>query len=237
MHETGSEPMIERLLEQNAELAKHNQEHFEQLGMLALNFMSAPGAGKTTLIGATATALKDSLTFCIIEGDMVGELDAQRLRQLQLPSYQISTGRACHLDAKLVARLLHKEVLPKTDVLIIENVGNLVCPAEFPLGEHLRIVLLSVSEGDDKPFKYPVIFHNCDAVILTKCDLLPHVDFDTARASRYIRDLNPHARIFQISTQTGEGMTDWTDWLVSAVNEHTTELSTEDIGHVSLPAG
>lgn len=225
--------MLERLLEQNDELASHNREHFEKLGTVAVNLMSAPGAGKTTLIGATAAALAGRLKFCVIEGDMVGELDAERLRQLNIPSYQISTGRACHLDARAVARLIHKESLPDADLVFIENVGNLVCPAEFPLGEHLRIVLLSVTEGDDKPFKYPVIFRNCDAVVLTKYDLLPHVDFDVKKAKQYVRNLNDRAPVFKLSTKTGEGMSEWTNWLVAALNDRLSGTN----NHVHLPAG
>jgi len=219
MHGQTDEHILERLLEDNEELARHNREHFDELGVLAVNFMSAPGAGKTSLIAATAAALRDEQRFCVIEGDMVGELDTDRLRKAGVAAFQINTGRSCHLDAQMVAQFLHSAKLPATDLLLIENVGNLVCPAEFPLGEHLRVVLLSVTEGDDKPFKYPVIFHRCHAVIFTKCDLLAHVDFNQSRARSWISSLNPDARVFEISTQTGAGIPGWSGWLTSKLRE------------------
>lgn len=213
MHEVADEHMMERILSGNEELAAHNREHFDEAGLLAVNLMSAPGAGKTTLLNATIEALSESHKMVVIEGDMVGDIDARRLRRQNVPVHQISTGRSCHLDAKMVARLLHHEPIGEPEYLFIENVGNLVCPAEFPLGEHLRIVLLSVTEGDDKPLKYPVIFRNCDAVVFTKCDLLPHVSFDLDRARKYVRDLNSCARIFTISTVSQEGLGEWLDFL------------------------
>jgi hydrogenase nickel incorporation protein HypB len=219
MHESVDEHLLERLLQSNEELAEHNREHFEESGTFVLNFMSAPGAGKTMLIAATAHALADRFRICVIEGDMVGELDCERLRQLNIPAFQISTGRSCHLDARMVAQLLHERQLPDCQLVFIENVGNLVCPAEFPLGEHLRIVLLSVTEGDDKPFKYPVIFRRCDAVIFTKCDLLPHVDFSIERASRFVEGVNPDAAVFQVSAVSGQGLSAWVDWLSKKIAE------------------
>jgi len=156
----------------------------------------------------------------VIEGDMVGELDKQRLSKTGVPVLQISTGRSCHLDAQMIARLLHAEKLERPDIIFIENVGNLVCPAEFPLGEHKRIVLLSVTEGDDKPIKYPVIFRNCDAVILTKTDLLPYVDFKIAAAKFNIEALNAGAKIFTVSSMTGEGMTEWLAWLKDQLSHY-----------------
>jgi hydrogenase nickel incorporation protein HypB len=150
----------------------------------------------------------------VIEGDMVGELDADRLRQKGVDVSQISTGRSCHLDAQMVARVLHAKAFSGIDFLFIENVGNLVCPAEFPLGEHKRVVLLSVTEGDDKPIKYPVIFHRCDAVIFTKCDLLPYVNFNIERATKYLTDLNASVTCFTTSAVTGEGIENWLNWLL-----------------------
>ena len=216
MHESANEHILERLLEDNQELAAHNREHFDESGTFVVNFMSAPGAGKTTLIAATAkAAFRDGVSLCVIEGDMVGELDCERLRSADVPAFQISTGRSCHLDARMVAQVLHDQKLPESDLLFIENVGNLVCPAEFPLGEHLRIVLLSVTEGDDKPFKYPVIFRNCDAVVFTKCDLLPFVDFSIERAAKFVDAVNPDASVFTVSARSGEGLLEWVDWLTS----------------------
>jgi len=232
MHGQTTEHILERLLEDNEQLAAHNREHFDESGMMALNFMSAPGAGKTALIAATINSLKADYRFTVIEGDMVGELDVERLRSLEIPAFQISTGRSCHLDAQMVAQLLHRQQLPESDFLFIENVGNLVCPADFPLGEHLRVVLLSVTEGDDKPFKYPVIFHRCDAVIFTKCDLLPHVDFNIERAKRFIEDLNGRAKIFEVSVSSGQGLDAWMSWLMQNLSSKRSQLiEKEDARH------
>ena len=213
MHGPTELHILERLLEDNEQLAQHNQEHFDELGLLAVNLMSAPGAGKTSLIESTAGRLSDKLPITVVEGDMVGELDAERLRRKNIPAHQISTGRACHLDAQMVAQLLHKTDFPNCKILFLENVGNLVCPAEFPLGEHLRVVLLSVTEGDDKPIKYPVIFRNCDAVIFTKSDLLQYCNFSLERAQESISNLNDKAAFFTTSTTTGEGIGEWCQWL------------------------
>lgn len=213
MHESVDEHQLERILQNNEDLALHNREHFDELGVLAVNLMSAPGAGKTTLLEKTLTALTNDWRCSVIEGDMVGELDADRLRQKGVDVTQISTGRSCHLDAQMVARVLHAKAFSGVDFLFIENVGNLVCPAEFPLGEHRRVVLLSVTEGDDKPIKYPVIFHRCDAVIFTKCDLLPYVKFDIERATKHLKNLNPLVHCFSTSAVTGRGMDEWIAWL------------------------
>lgn len=213
MHGPTELHLLERLLEDNEQLAKHNQEHFDELGLLAVNLMSAPGAGKTSLIESTANILSNKLPVAVVEGDMVGELDVERLKKNNIPAFQISTGRACHLDAQMVAQLLHKTELPHCKLLFLENVGNLVCPAEFPLGEHLRIVLLSVTEGDDKPIKYPVIFHNCHAVIFTKSDLLPYCSFSLERAQEAISGLNDQVEFFVTSTVTGEGLAQVCNWL------------------------
>lgn len=213
MHETGDPHLVEKILQNNEELAAHNRAHFDELGLTVLNFMSAPGAGKTTLIAAILRQMLGRFRFHVIEGDMVGRLDADRLVKLGVEVEQISTGRSCHLDAQMVARVLHERSFRGNDFLVIENVGNLVCPAEFPLGEHKRIVLLSVTEGDDKPLKYPVIFRNCDAVVFTKCDLLPHVNFSLTAATEAISAIQPGAEIFQVSSQSGAGITQFASWL------------------------
>ncbi|HEY9732581.1 MAG TPA: hydrogenase nickel incorporation protein HypB [Drouetiella sp.] len=215
MHDTVDEHHLERILSSNEELAQHNREHFDDLGVLAINLMSAPGAGKTTLLERSLASLTNEFQCSVIEGDMVGELDADRLRHKGVDVSQISTGRSCHLDAQMVARVLHAKAFSGVDFLFIENVGNLVCPAEFPLGEHKRVVLLSVTEGDDKPIKYPVIFHRCDAVIFTKCDLLPYVNFNIERATKYVTDLNADVTCFATSAVTGQGIDDWLTWLVN----------------------
>lgn len=215
MHESADEHMLARILANNDELATHNREHFDEAGLLAVNLMSAPGAGKTTLLESTLSTLSKQWRCSVIEGDMVGELDAERLRQTGVDVVQISTGRSCHLDAQMVGRMLHTKELKGLDYLFIENVGNLVCPAEFPLGEHKRVVLLSVTEGEDKPLKYPVIFRNCDVVIFTKCDLLPYVDFNIKRATSFVRNLNAETRCFSLSVKTGQGLEDWLGWLTA----------------------
>ena len=234
MHESADEHMMERILGNNEELAQHNREHFDELGLWVVNLMSAPGAGKTSLLEATISLWKEA-SCCVIEGDMVGELDADRLRKHGTEVFQISTGRSCHLDAQMVGRLLHCTELKATDLLFIENVGNLVCPAEFPLGEHRRVVLLSVTEGDDKPIKYPVIFRNCDAVLFTKCDLLPYVSFNLESATRHLRALNQNLKTFAVSSTTGEGLVEFVNWLKEGLTEHR-QMNSGDSLHVPLGA-
>lgn len=212
MHEVADAHALQSILSKNDHLAEHNREHFDELGVLAINLMSAPGAGKTTLLEATIDELGAENCF-VIEGDMVGELDAERLRKKGVRAHQISTGRSCHLDAQMVSRALHVIGEQSAKYALIENVGNLVCPAEFQLGEHKRIVLLSVTEGADKPLKYPVIFRDCDAVVFTKCDLLPYVDFDLEKAKQFVLNINPHAKVFCTSTKTGEGLAGWIEWV------------------------
>lgn len=230
MHESADEHLLEKILGNNDELARHNRQHFNELNLFAVNIMSAPGAGKTSLLEAALDALDAadspqhptenesshfSLTgksLCIVEGDMVGELDAARLRKKGVSVHQIGTGRACHLDAQMVARLLHTDHFGQgCDCLLIENVGNLVCPAEFQLGEHKRVVLLSVTEGDDKPLKYPVIFRKSDLVIFTKCDLLPFVEFDLQQAEERIRNINPNVEVCKVSARSADvgGFLSW----------------------------
>lgn len=213
MHDSANEHLFERILDDNDQLAHANQHSFERAGSFAINFMSAPGAGKTTLIKEIAKRLGKHQKICVIEGDMVGDEDAQRLREVGIDAIQITTGRSCHLDAKMISRLLNSDQPPNGNLIIIENVGNLVCPAEFPLGEHLRVVLLSITEGDDKPLKYPVIFRNCDAVVLTKMDLIEYVDFNFDRSKKAISSLNAKAQIFQVSSKTGLGLDEFCSWL------------------------
>lgn len=213
MHDTSDTHMFERVLEDNDQLAEENRHHFDDMGAYVVNFMSAPGAGKTTLILELAKRMQNQLKLSVIEGDMVGDLDAERLRAEGVSAFQISTGRSCHLDAGMIARLLHTTPHPDGQMIIIENVGNLVCPAEFPLGEHLRIVLLSVTEGDDKPIKYPVIFHKCDAVVVTKTDLVDHVDFNLEKVTKTVRALNPKAEVFELSVKNGTGLDNFIAWL------------------------
>jgi|AGTN01.1.fsa_nt_gi hydrogenase accessory protein HypB len=218
MHEHADDHVHHRIMEDNDQLACENFKQWNERKTLVINFMSAPGAGKTTLICQIGSRIKAKHSICVIEGDMVGDLDARKIQDAGIPSFQITTGRSCHLDAAMIARLITANTLPQSDFVIIENVGNLVCPAEFPLGEHLRIVLLSVTEGDDKPLKYPVIFHGCDAVVLTKTDLLEHVDFDSSRVTKAISGINPRAKVFEVSSKTGVGIDKLVEFIEHSAN-------------------
>jgi len=206
--------VLKGLLQKNDDQAAHNRAHFDARGILAVNLMSSPGSGKTALLEATLRALKDELRLAVIEGDLETENDAERIRAQGVPAHQIVTGTACHLDAHLVHDALHHMDLDGVDILFIENVGNLVCPASFDLGQHLNITLLSVTEGDDKPAKYPVMFRGADAMLLTKTDLLAVLDdFDPAKAERHLRELANPAPVMRLSARKGDGMETWLAWL------------------------
>lgn len=213
-HGESAVTVLSNLLAENDRVAAHNRAHFDEHGVLALNLMSAPGAGKTALLEATIDALKDDLSIAVIEGDLETENDAARVRAKGVPAVQITTGSACHLDAHMVHTALHSLPLAGLDILFIENVGNLVCPASFDLGQHRNITLLSVTEGDDKPSKYPVMFRAADAMLLTKTDLLPVLDdFDPKRAAANLRALANPAPVIRLSARTGDGMSEWLAWL------------------------
>ena len=213
--------VLTSLLAENDHQADHNREHFNQNGVLALNLMSSPGAGKTLLLEATIHALKNELALAVIEGDLETENDAQRIRRTGIPAVQIITGTACHLDAHLIHQALHQLDLSRLDIIFIENVGNLVCPASFDLGHHRNVTLLSVTEGDDKPAKYPVMFRAADIVLLTKTDLLPVLDdFDSQQAETYLRQLANPAPMISLSAKKGIGMTPWLDWLRQEFTAH-----------------
>jgi hydrogenase nickel incorporation protein HypB len=206
--------VMRSLLARNDDIAAHNRAHFDSHRVLAVNLMSSPGAGKTSLLEATLDALKADLRIAVIEGDLETENDARRIRARGVPAVQITTGSACHLDAAMVHGALHELPLDEIDLLFIENVGNLVCPASFDLGQHRSVVLLSVTEGDDKPAKYPVMFRRADAVLLTKTDLLPHLDdFDPRRAEHCLRELASAAPFLPLSARRGIGLEAWCDWL------------------------
>ena len=206
--------VLKGLLQKNDDQAAHNREHFDRRGILAINLMSSPGSGKTALLEATLTALKNEFTCAVIEGDLETENDAARIRAKGVPAYQITTGSACHLDAHMVHDALHKLPLTGIDLVFVENVGNLVCPASFDLGQHRNVVLLSVTEGDDKPAKYPVMFRAADLVLFTKTDLLVAIDdFSTERAERSVRALANPAPILQLSARKGQGIDAWLEWL------------------------
>jgi hydrogenase nickel incorporation protein HypB len=203
-----------RLLDANDREAAHNREHLDQHGVLAINLMSSPGAGKTRLLEATIEALAGRLRLAVIEGDLETENDAQRIRAKGVPAVQITTGTACHLDAHMVHRALHDIDLSQLDILFIENVGNLVCPASFDLGHHLNVTLLSVTEGDDKPAKYPVMFRAADLLVLSKADLLAVLDdFDVARAQAHFRALASTAPVLQLSARAPDSLAPWIAWL------------------------
>lgn len=208
------------LLAANDQVAAHNRAHFDEHGVLAINLMSSPGAGKTALLEATIDALKDEMKIAVIEGDLETENDAARVRAKGVPAHQISTGTACHLDAHMVHDALHHLSLAGLDVLFIENVGNLVCPASFDLGQHRNITLLSVTEGDDKPSKYPVMFRAADLMLLTKIDLLAVLDdFDVARAETNLRALANPAPVIRLSARKGAGIEQWITWLRKEVRD------------------
>jgi hydrogenase nickel incorporation protein HypB len=213
---TGHESVevLKGLLDANDHQAGHNREHFARHHALAVNLMSSPGAGKTALLEATADALGGDLRIAVIEGDLETENDAERIRRKGVPAVQISTGSACHLDAHMVHSALHELDIDDVDIIFIENVGNLVCPASFDLGQHLNVTLLSTPEGHDKPAKYPVMFRASDLVLITKSDLLSVLDdFDPAYAENCLRQLASAAPVFEISARKGEGMDLWLAWL------------------------
>ncbi len=206
------------VLQDNQAAAMGNRRLFQERGLYVCNIMSGPGAGKTTLLEQTLEALQGRLRVGIIEGDLQTSADADRLAKLGAPTYQINTGGACHLDARLIHDALHHFDLDMLDALIIENVGNLVCPAEFDLGEHDKIMLLSVTEGDDKPSKYPLMFHEARVLLLNKMDLIDFTNFDADRAIRDARDLNLDLDVFPVSCRTGDGLDAWFSWLTHRID-------------------
>ena len=211
---TESVEVLQALLSANDELARHNREHFDSHGVFAVNLMSSPGAGKTSLLEATIDALGDARRVAVIEGDLETENDAARIRARGVQAIQISTGSACHLDAHMVHSALAQLDLDSLDIVFIENVGNLVCPASFDLGQHRNVALLSTPEGHDKPAKYPVMFRSADLVLITKADLLAVLDdFDPATAAACVRQLANPAPILELSARTGTGLQGWLDWL------------------------
>jgi hydrogenase nickel incorporation protein HypB len=206
------------LLAANRQRAEHNREHFDAWNLLCLNVMSSPGAGKTSLLERTLAALSSEWAMAVLEGDMTTQLDAQRLEAIGIPVVPITTGRACHLDAAMVSgglRLLRQRLDPADlDLLWVENVGNLVCPAEFEVGEHRKVALLSVTEGDDKPLKYPVMFREADCVLITKTDLLPYLPVQVERIEAHVRQVNPRCAVLRVSACSGEGLDAWHGWIL-----------------------
>lgn len=211
------------LLKANQQLAAANRARLEAAGVFGLNVVGSPGAGKTTLLEALLAALKDRVRPVVIEGDIAGSIDAERIARLDVPVVQINTEGACHLDANMIAAALESVDLGGVDLLVIENVGNLVCTAAYDLGEHLRVVVLSTSEGDDKVVKYPAIFQGSDGLFVTKMDLLPHLNFDIGRIRADMRRLAPKAEIFPVAAMAGEGVAAAADWLAGKSQESRAE--------------
>ncbi|MES9898334.1 MAG: hydrogenase nickel incorporation protein HypB [Sedimenticola sp.] len=201
------------ILSKNNEYAATNRRRFSEQGILALNLVSSPGSGKTTLLTRTIDNLKADLALAVIEGDQQTTNDAERIRETGVSAVQINTGKGCHLDGHMVGHALETLKPDDRSVLFIENVGNLVCPAAFDLGEAHKVAILSVTEGEDKPIKYPDMFHAADLMILNKIDLLPYLDFDVEKCIEYARRVNPGIKVLQLSATTGEGMESWQQWI------------------------
>src|SRR5512147_1733692 len=209
--------VVTRILEANDRIAEENRSRFRSAGVYVVNLMGAPGAGKTTLLERTIRMLKPSLRIGVIEGDIVGSDDAERIGALDIPVVQINTGGACHLDANMISEVLDDLPLKELDMLIIENVGNLVCPAEFKVGEDIKMMVLSIAEGHDKPLKYPLMFQESSALVLNKIDLLPYTNVDMEKIRRDSLSLNPKLKIFEVSCKTGDGISVWAEWLRSVM--------------------
>jgi hydrogenase nickel incorporation protein HypB len=203
----------EKILAGNERQARHNREHFQEAGVLALNLMGSPGSGKTAVLEATARAVGGRLRLGAVSADLATDNDARRLEAAGIPSKAITTGQACHLDAELVHRALHGFPWRESQLFFIENVGNLVCPAIYDLGQAANVVALSVTEGEDKPLKYPVMFKAADLVLLTKCDLIPHLDVDVRKIEDALARVMPQPRMIQVSARTGAGIEAWIAWL------------------------
>ncbi|MCK4537556.1 MAG: hydrogenase nickel incorporation protein HypB [Candidatus Krumholzibacteria bacterium] len=211
--------MGDDLRERNREIAAENTVMLKKHGVVSINIMSAPGAGKTSLLVASIPGLMKKYRVGVIEGDLQTSRDAERVAALGIDVYQIETGGVCHLDASMVHSALHQLDLDSIDILLVENVGNLVCPAEFDVGVDAKVMLLSITEGDDKPKKYPLMFHESDLLIMNKIDLAPYVDFDIEKAKSEARDINPSIDIIEISCKTGQGIEAWVDWMVRLCDE------------------
>lgn len=209
--------VVTNILEANERIAAENRKIFDEVNVFVMNIMSGPGAGKTSLIERTIKELKGKIKIGVIEGDIAGTDDAERIEKHGIPVVQINTGGGCHLDANMIREVLEDFPLKELDLLIIENVGNLVCPAEFNLGEDMKVMLLSIAEGHDKPLKYPLMFQESSALILNKIDLLPYTDADINKMKKDSLSLNPKLKIFDVSCKTGDGISEWTNWLQSLV--------------------
>jgi hydrogenase nickel incorporation protein HypB len=209
--------VVTNILEANDRIAAENKTIFRDAGVYVINIMSGPGAGKTSLLEQTIREFDGKIKIGVIEGDIAGSDDAERIEKLGIPVIQINTGGGCHLDSNMIREVLDDLPLKDLDLLIIENVGNLVCPAEFKLGEDMNVMLLSIAEGHDKPLKYPLMFQESSALILNKIDLLPYTNVDMEKIRKDSLSLNPGLKIFEVSCRTGSGISEWTNWLKSFV--------------------
>ena len=214
-----SVPVVRNILQANERLAAANRKRFDDAGIFVFNLMSSPGAGKTSLLEKTVDGLADRIKMAVIEGDLQCSFDAERIQRKGVQAIQINTDGGCHLDGNMIQIAMESLNLNDLDLLIIENVGNLVCPAEFNLGEHEKVMILSVTEGDDKPSKYPLMFQLTSVLLVNKVDLLPYIDCDVARIREQARQLNAKQQIFEISCRTGEGLSAWFSWLEEKVKE------------------
>jgi hydrogenase nickel incorporation protein HypB len=213
--------VVKDILDANQRIAQENSAKFLENRLLVINLMSSPGAGKTSLLERTILALKGNARIGVIEGDIQSTYDAERIEKTGAPAVQINTGGACHLDSNMVREALQKVELQNLDLLFIENVGNLVCPAEFNLGENFKIMILSIAEGDDKPLKYPMMFKESRVLIINKIDLLPYCNCNPDLLEERAMKINPQLIAFRLSCRTGEGMEKWTSWLQQEVRQHT----------------
>ncbi|MBA3036987.1 MAG: hydrogenase nickel incorporation protein HypB [Desulfobacterium sp.] len=215
-------PVIRNILEANDQLAAENKSLFKQNNLLVLNLMSSPGAGKTTLLERTIDALKDKIRIGVIEGDIQTTFDAERIAKKGVATVQINTDGACHLDGKMIRYALKEFDLSSLDLLVVENVGNLVCPAEFEVGEDYKIMILSVTEGDDKPPKYPLMFSKSSVLLINKIDLLPYIDASVEKIRRASVEINPNLEIFEVSCRTQTGLDSWFNWILQRVPKYKT---------------
>jgi len=211
--------VLQDILSANDRIARRNQSLLDKHGILTINIMSSPGAGKTSLLLQTISGLKQKARIGVIEGDVASTIDAENVKKLGVAVIQINIPGGCHLDANMIENALNNLPLGDIDLLLIENVGNLICPAEFALGEHKRVMLLSLPEGDDKPYKYPLMFTEADVVLINKIDLLPYMEFNIPAFHKAVTGLNPKAKILPVSCKTGEGLEDWFSWLLDEMRK------------------
>ncbi len=216
--------VVRDILEANDRIARQNRELFKKNNMFVINLMSSPGAGKTTLLEKSIEALKDNISIGVIEGDIQSTHDAERIAAKGVPAVQINTDGACHLDGNMIRDTFDEFNFAELDLLVVENVGNLVCPAEFQVGEDCKVMILSVAEGDDKPGKYPLMFHESKVLLINKIDLLPYVDCSMDKIREESLKINPDLKIFPVSCKTGEGLDEWFNWLKERVEEEKQEI-------------